>query len=73
VYNSNRDQEKQMNKKIDRLQIIIDAYTPEPIRGIGKLGEDSQQLKDLYEIQKMVENYQDSLIHQFYEKYPNII
>jgi hypothetical protein len=66
-----------MNKspivKIDRLQIIIDAYTPEPIHGIGKLGEDSQQLKDLYEIQKMVENYQDSLIHQFYEKYPNII
>jgi hypothetical protein len=66
-----------MNKssivKIDRLQTLIDAYTPEPIHGIGKLGEDSQQLKDLYEIQKMVENYQDSLIHQFYEKYPNII
>jgi hypothetical protein len=26
----------------------------------------------LYEIQKMVENYQDSLIHKFYEKYPNV-
>ena len=43
----------QQSKKSDYNLLVEVASRPQPIHGIGKLGEDSQQLKDLYELGKL--------------------